>query len=72
MPDAAYAAQSMQAQVAKRASGDPTGSDSGNCWVYGRNTQIFPYINLFNFCPHAKSAKFNRTPNLADLQYLHV
>ena len=31
---------------------------------------VFPYIILFNFCPNAKSAKFNSTPNLVDLQYI--
>ncbi len=29
----------------------------------------FTYIILFNFCPNAKNAKFNSTPNLVDLQY---
>ena len=32
--------------------------------------EVFPYIILFNFCPNAKSAKFNSTPNLVDLQYM--
>ncbi len=31
--------------------------------------EVFPYIFLFNFCLNAKSAKFNSTPNLVDLQY---
>ncbi len=30
--------------------------------------EVFPYIILFNFCPNAKSAKLNSTPNLVDLQ----
>ncbi len=31
--------------------------------------EVFPYIILLYFCPNAKSAKLNSTPNLVDLQY---
>ena len=33
--------------------------------------EVFPYIILFNFCPNAKSAKLNSTPNFVDLQYIN-
>ena len=32
--------------------------------------EVFPYIILFDFCPDAKSAKLNSTPNFVDLQYV--
>ncbi len=30
------------------------------------------YIIPFNFCPNAENTKFNRTPNLIDLQYYRL
>ena len=34
--------------------------------------EVFPYIILLDFCPNAKSAKLNSTPNLVDLQDLKI